>query len=109
MREYSEDALIEQPAIALFRQLGWEHANCFRETFGPNGTLGRETAGEVVLIRRLRLALAKLNPRLPAAALDQATQQLTRDRSAMSPAAANREVYLLLKDGIKVAVRDERG
>jgi len=109
MREYSEDALIEQPAIALFRQLGWEHANCFRETFGPNGTLGRETAGEVVLVRRLRAAMAKLNPRLPAAALDQAVEQLTRDRSAMSPAAANREVYLLLKDGIKVAVRDARG
>jgi type I restriction enzyme, R subunit len=106
MREYSEDALIEQPAIALFKQLGWEHANCFRETFAANGTLGREHAGEVVLVRRLRSALAKLNPSLPAAALDQAAQQLTRDRSAMSPAAANREVYLLLKDGIKVAVHD---
>jgi hypothetical protein len=31
------------------------------ETFGPAGTLGREHKGEVVLQRRLRPALAKLN------------------------------------------------
>jgi len=30
--------------------------------------------------------------------------ELTRDRSAMSLEAANREVYLLLKEGIKVSV-----
>jgi len=36
--------------------------------------------------------------------------ELTRDRSAMSLEAANREVYLLLKEGIKVSVPDkERG
>jgi type I restriction enzyme R subunit len=32
--------------------------------------------------------------------------ELTRDRSAMSLEAANREVYLLLKEGIKVSVAD---
>jgi type I restriction enzyme, R subunit len=36
--------------------------------------------------------------------------ELTRDRSATSFKAANREVYLLLKEGIKVSVPDrERG
>ena len=29
---YSEDALIEQPAIELFGKLGWETANCYEET-----------------------------------------------------------------------------
>ncbi len=42
MTEYSEDALIEQPAIELFEKLGWETANCFYEVCGPNGTLDRE-------------------------------------------------------------------
>jgi len=28
---YTEDALIEQPAIALFAQLHWETASCFDE------------------------------------------------------------------------------
>ncbi len=44
---YSEFALIEQPAIALFAELGWETANCFYETCGPNGGLGRGTSTKV--------------------------------------------------------------
>jgi len=40
--DFSEDALIEQPAIKLFRDLGWETFNAFNETFVPGcGTLDR--------------------------------------------------------------------
>jgi len=35
-------------------------------------------------------------------ALQQASDALTRDRSALSPVEANREVYQLLKEGVKV-------
>lgn len=45
--DYSEDALIERPAIELFRSIGWRTANCFYETYGPNGGLGRGTSTEV--------------------------------------------------------------
>jgi len=39
---YSEDALIEQPAIAIFKDLQWQTANVFKgEKFGGGGTLGR--------------------------------------------------------------------
>jgi len=115
--DYSEDALVEQPAIALFAELGWETAGCFYEIFGTSGDgatserpwLGRETTSEVVLIPRLRQALEKLNPDLPAAAISDAIEQLTRDRSAMSPAVANREIYKLIKDGVKVATGDRDG
>ncbi len=100
--EYSEDTLVEQPAIGIFEGLGWQAVNCFRETFGERGTLGRETSGEVVLLRRLRGALAKLNPKAPPEALALAVEELVRDRSAMAPAQANREVYGLLKDGVRV-------
>ena len=59
---------------------------------------------------RLRAALERLNPALPPEAITAAVDELTRDRSAMSLEAANREVYLLLKEGIKVSVPDkERG
>ena len=52
----------------------------------------------------------RLNPALPPEAITAAVDELTRDRSAMSLEAANREVYLLLKEGIKVSVPDrERG
>ena len=107
---YTEDQLVEQPAIGLFAELGWTTVSALEETFGATGTLLRETKGEVVLVSRLRAALERLNPALPAEAITGAVDELTRDRSAMSLEAANRELYLLLKEGIKVSVPDrERG
>jgi type I restriction enzyme R subunit len=61
--DYSEDALVEQPAIALFEELGYAAANCFHEKVGgATSTLGRETTSEVILRPRLQTALDKLNP-----------------------------------------------
>ena len=59
---------------------------------------------------RLRAALRRLNPGLPPEAIAMAVDEITRDRSAMSLAAANRDVYGLFKEGVSVSVRDsERG
>ncbi len=109
MSDYTEDDLVEQPAIALFEELGWEAANCFNETCGPLGTLGRETRAEVVLVSKLRPALKRLNPKISPEAILLAVEELTRDRSAQSVPQANREVYQLLKDGVKVALQSEDG
>ncbi len=50
MIEYSENSLIEQPAIELFKAFGWQTANCFHEFEQSGGNpLGRETKSEVVL------------------------------------------------------------
>lgn len=103
---YTEDQLVEQPAIGLFGALGWQTVSAMEESFGIGGSLGRETKGEVVLVPRLRAALTKLNPTLPAEAITAAVDELARDRSAMSLEAANREVYRLLKEGIAVSVPD---
>ncbi len=81
---YTEDQLVEQPAIGLFASLGWQTTSAMEETFGTTGTLGRETKGEVVLVERLRGALTKLNPDLPPEAIQTAIDDLARDRSAMS-------------------------
>jgi hypothetical protein len=89
---YSEDQLVEQPAISLFTELGWQTASAMEEVFGQSGTLGRETSGDVVLVPKLRAALERLNPQLPADAIASARDELTRDRSAMTLAGANREV-----------------
>lgn len=103
---YSEDQLVEQPAIGLFAALGWQPVSAMEETFGAGGTLGRETKGEAVLVERLRAALCKFNPTLPPEAISNAVDELTRDRSAMSLEAANHEVYGMLKEGITVSVPD---
>ena len=49
--DYSEDALVEKPAIQLFGDLGWETANLFYETFGGDGTVGREAPEIMCSIR----------------------------------------------------------
>jgi len=107
MPDPDSEAALESATLDLFARLKWETANCYDETFGPGGTLGRETPAEVVLVRRLRAALEKLNPDLPPEAIAQAIEELARDRSLMSAAQANREVYRLLKDGVRVKVKGE--
>lgn len=103
---YTEDQLVEQPAIGLFAALGWCTVSALDESFGVTGTLGRETKGEVVLPSRLRAALAKFNPEAPAEAIQAAMDEVLRDRSAMALEAANHEIYRLLKEGIPVSVPD---
>jgi type I restriction enzyme R subunit len=108
--DFSENALVEQPAIALFGELGYATANCFKEHVGTdNPTLGRETTADVVLVPKLQAAIKKLNPGIASDAVRLAIDELTKDRSAMSMAQANREVYKLLKDGVKVTFQDDDG
>ena len=102
----TEDQLVEQPAIQLFEELGWETVSASDEAMGPTSTLGRETTADVVLMSRLRAALERLNPTAPPEAIALAIESLTRSRATMSLVAANREVYDLLKTGVPVSVPD---
>ena len=107
--DYTERLLVEEPALALLREMGWGSACAENETFGEGGTLERSTLSDVVLVPRLRAALTKLNPNLPEGGIDQAVDILSRNRSGMSPEGANREVYELLKEGVLVSIPDPSG
>jgi type I restriction enzyme R subunit len=106
---YGENSLVERPAIELLASLGWETANLYHEKFGTDGTEGREAEHQIILARRLRAALEKLNPGLPSDAYSQAVDDLTRDRSAQIAVNANRELYRVIRDRAKVQIRDEHG
>ena len=108
---YTEDHLVEQPAIALLRDdLGWDYANCYDEWASGQSTLGREAKRDAVIVDRLRPALEKLNPSLATEAIDGAVEELTRDRSSLSLVEANREIDKLLRGSVKVKTPDrERG
>jgi type I restriction enzyme R subunit len=106
---YSEQELIEQPAIEMLKKLGWKHINALHETLGPSGTLGRENQSEIILQSHLRIAFKRLNSDLPPEAYALAFEELTRDRSRLSMPAANREIYQLLRNGIKVRLPDPGG
>lgn len=106
---YTEDALVEQPAIVLLSSLGWETFNAYSEFDRGISPLGRETKAEVVLKSKLRLALLRINPDVAIESIHQAIEELARDRSRMSAVAANREIYQLLKNGVRVLLPDPDG
>ncbi|MBJ7598189.1 type I restriction endonuclease subunit R [Candidatus Nephthysia bennettiae] len=108
-KPYTEGSSVEQPASELFEELGWQHVNAYYETFGGNGTLGRESNKEVFLVRHLRAAFQRLNPDIPQEAIEQAVTEITRDRSALHYARANREVYELIHDRVPVEIRKPDG
>lgn len=102
---YTEDVLVQQTtAEYLEKKLGWESAYAYNtETFGPRGSLGRDSDKEVVLKRSLRAALERLNPSLPEEAYASALRQLVSVNASQSLLAANREKYQLLRDGVQVS------
>lgn len=107
----SEDRLV-QAAFAdhLKQQLGWESVYAWHhETFGPDGTLGRTSSSDVVLVRDLRAALVQLNPELPASAIDDAVAALTRHDHTRSLVQHNRAFHSLLRDGVPVSWTDALG
>ena len=106
---FTEDASVEQPAIQLFQDLDWDHVNSYAETFGPDGTLGRESKKEVVLTRYLRSAMKRLNPDAPEEAVGEAIREITRDRSALQYARANRDLHELIRDRVPVTIRRPDG
>ncbi|MCA1702932.1 MAG: DEAD/DEAH box helicase, partial [Actinobacteria bacterium] len=106
---YSEAGLVEEPALELLADLGWEVVNAFSERLGPAGTLGRDSIHEVLLVHRLRDAIRDLNPGVPDLAREEALQAVTKDRSVMDRVRANREVHALLRDGYRAEWSDERG
>jgi type I restriction enzyme R subunit len=107
----SEDRLVQQTfADHLHDSLGWESVYAYNtETFGPKGSLGRVSEREVVLVRDLGDALARLNPDIPKVARDQAIESLTRNDLARSLLQHNREFYGFIRNGVPVEWRDASG
>ncbi|NEQ71091.1 MAG: type I restriction endonuclease subunit R, partial [Symploca sp. SIO2D2] len=102
-----DEAALEEDTITLFSQLSYTTANCYREWHKGTSNLGRENQKQVILTSQLHQALVQLNPDLPPIAIDQAITEISKDRSTLSLGNANREIYQLLKDGVKVSYREE--
>ena len=109
--KYSEDQLIEQTCIDIFKnQLHWEIANVYQgETFGAYGTLGRDSEADVLLKSRFIEAIKHLNPGLPIKVYETAFEIINSDDSTKGLAEINHEKYLFLKEGIPVDFKNEKG
>ncbi|MGQ9713004.1 MAG: type I restriction endonuclease [Desulfotomaculales bacterium] len=101
------ESLIEQAALQWLAELGYEMA------FGPEISPGGErpergSFRDVVLVGRLRAALARLNPHLPEEALEDALRQVLHLDSP-NLAENNRRFHRMLRDGVKVEVVGPEG
>ena len=107
----SEDRLVQRTfADHLERNLGWDSVYAYNaETLGPNGSLGRSSERDVVLLRDLRAALARLNKEIPEVAREQAIEKLTRIDFARSLVQHNRDFYDYIRNGVPVEWRDSSG
>ena len=74
MAGFSE-SVVEQAALAWLEGTGWQIRNGAEIAPGEPAA-EREDYGRVVLVQRLRDALARLNPTLPAEALEDAFRKL---------------------------------
>ena len=101
------ESTVEAAALAWLEGCGWAVAN------GPDvapdtRNAARGDYSQVVLEQRLRDTLARLNPDLPAAALDDAFRKLTRPEGT-TLATHNRAFHRLLVDGVTVEYHEADG
>jgi type I restriction enzyme R subunit len=99
------ESVVEDAALAWLESLGYAVKH------GPEIAPGelfaeRVDYGQVILATRLREALVRLNPTLPAEAIDDAFRKIIRLEGATLD-ARNRTFHRLLVDGVTVEYRTD--
>ncbi len=101
------EADVEQAALGWLAEVGWGVSH--GPEIGPDAAAAeRADYGEVVLERRLRDALASLNPGAPGEAVDDAHRKLTRPEGPTLE-ARNRAFHRMLVNGVEVEYREGEG
>lgn len=107
----NEDTLVQQTfADHLKNVLQWESVYAWNtETFGSNGTLGRNSTQDVVLKGHLIDAIRSMRPDLPDSVVAEAVATLSQYDFSRSTTQHNREFYRMIREGVPVTYRDEKG
>ncbi len=94
------EAIVEDAALTWFAELGYALGH--GPQLAPGELLAeRGSFGEVVLVGRLREAIARLNPAIPAEARDEALHKVLRVATP-SLVQTNRAFHRMLRDGVDV-------
>ena len=109
--EYSENILVQESAGNLLRdELGWDVKFAYNtEVLGKDGTFGRTSYNEILLVRYFREALRKFNPWINENQISEAQRVLEGRLSTSSLLQINEEKYFLIRDGIPVTVKKPNG
>jgi type I restriction enzyme, R subunit len=102
---FGEDALVERPALDWLRLAGWGLVHGAElSPDSPNGE--RKIWSDVVLIERLRRAVARINPKLPPEAV-QRVCELAVTGTSPSPIEDHRGFHELLLSGVPISYVDD--
>jgi type I restriction enzyme R subunit len=106
MSRLNEQSLAEKSVIEWFKELGYEYK--FGADISEGGILPERGFRDVLLEGRLRGAIRRINPQLKEKDIDEAVHKL---KSVEHPnlEIANREIYRMLTEGIKIEIEDEKG
>ncbi len=109
--DYSENILVQGAAGDLLRdELGWNVVFAYNEEkLGADGTLGRTSYKEILLMRYFRNALKDLNPWITDTQITEAEKRMTEHMSTASLIQINEEKYSYIRDGIPVTVKRPDG
>lgn len=109
--DYSENILVQGAAGDLLRdELDWDVVFAYNEEkLGVNGTLGRTSYKEILLVRYFRNALKDLNPWITDTQITEAEKRMTEHMSTASLIQINEEKYGYIRDGIPVTVKRPDG
>lgn len=101
------EAQLEDLCIQWFQETGWQYIH--GPDLAPDGsTPDRADYRDVVLVQRLTNALTRLNPQLPADAIETAVQTVTKpERLGLLP--SNRTFHQLLLAGVPVPFTNADG
>ena len=109
--DYSENILVQESAGNLLQnELGWDVKFAYNtEVLGVDGTFGRTSYKEILLIRYFKETLKRLNPWINENQIIEAQRTLERRLSTASLQQVNEEKYFLIRDGIPVIVKKLNG
>lgn len=109
--DYSENILVQESAGNLLRdELGWDVQFAHNtEVLGEDGTFGRKSYREILLVRYFRAALKRLNPWMSESQMSEAQSAMEKRLSTSSLLQVNEEKYFLIRDGIPVTVKRPNG
>lgn len=109
--DYSENILVQESAGNLLHdELDWDVQYAYNtEKLGKDGTFGRESYKEILLVRYFREALKKLNPWINENQIAEAQKILESRLSTSSLLQINEEKYFLIREGIPVTVKKPNG
>lgn len=100
-----DENMAEQAALDWFEELGYERV--FGPDIAPDGIRQeRESYKQVVLTDRFITALTRINPHLPASALEEAARMVMYGNSA-GLMQANRQFHRWLTDGVPIEINTD--